>query len=58
VRRPQRPLSLKELCQCILAAGYRTASTDFANVLGVALKKMSNIQRIPGQGYMLKGGKA
>jgi hypothetical protein len=54
----KRPLSLKELCQCILAAGYRTASTDFANVLGVALKKMSNIQRIPGQGYMLKGGKA
>jgi hypothetical protein len=58
LQRSKRPMSLKELCQCVLGAGYRTASSDFANVLGVALKKMSNVRRIPGQGYVLKGDQA
>jgi hypothetical protein len=58
LKRSKRPLPLKELTERILAGGYQTVSTDFANVLGVALKKLENVKRIPGEGYLLEGPKA
>ncbi len=58
LKRSKRPLPLKELSERILAGGYETVSTDFANVLGVALKKLENVKRIPGEGYLLEGPKA
>jgi uncharacterized coiled-coil protein SlyX len=57
LKRSKRPLSLKVLSEKILADGYQTGSSDFANVLGVALKKMADVKRIPGEGYTLKAAK-
>jgi hypothetical protein len=58
LKRSKGPMSLKELSQKILAGGYKTGSTDFANVLGGALKKMKDVKRVPGKGYELKGAKS
>ena len=54
LKRAKRPLKAKELAARVLAAGYQTASNDFANVVSTALKKMAEVQRVPGQGYVLK----
>lgn len=49
----QRPLKAKELAEQALAAGYKTESKDFLNVIWVALGKM-DVENVPGQGYRLK----
>jgi hypothetical protein len=54
VQKSQRPLSSGELARQATAAGFQTKSADFANVVGVTLSKMDNVERVPGQGYRLK----
>jgi hypothetical protein len=50
----RQPQGSGQLAQLILATGYKTHSKDFASVVSVALTKMTNLERIPGQGYRLK----
>lgn len=52
--RSNRPLPSKELARRILRSGYETKSSDFKNVVWVALSKMENVERIPREGYRLK----
>jgi uncharacterized coiled-coil protein SlyX len=54
LRRSERPLGGTELARQAKAAGYRTASQDFAKVVWVGLAHMDNVKRIPGEGYILK----
>ncbi len=50
-----RPLKARELADRALAAGYKTESKDFVNVVWVALGKM-DLEKVPDQGYRLKKG--
>jgi hypothetical protein len=52
-----RPLPVRELAAQVKAAGYRTKSKDFVNVIWVAIGKLDNVENVPGQGYRLKRGK-
>ena len=54
LRKSKRPLGSGELAQQALAAGYRTTSADFTNVVGVMLRKMDNVEYVAGKGYRLK----
>ena len=54
LRRSERPLGGTELARQAKAAGYRTASQDFAKVVWMALANMDTVKRIPGEGYVLK----
>jgi chromosome segregation ATPase len=48
-----KPLMPRELAEKAQEAGYPTSSNNFSNVVQVTLTKM-NVQRIPGEGYVLK----
>jgi hypothetical protein len=37
------------------AAGYRTTSKDFPQVVWVTLSKMNNVENVSGKGYQLRG---
>jgi hypothetical protein len=54
LQKSQRPLRSGELAEQAKAAGVRSQSKDFTNLVAVTLHKLSNVQRIPGQGYRLK----
>jgi uncharacterized coiled-coil protein SlyX len=54
LRRSKRPVGGTELARQAQAAGYRTASQDFAKVVWVMLATMDNVERVPGEGYRLK----
>jgi len=54
LQKSKRPLNGGELARQAQAAGYRSASKKFADVVWVALGKMDNVERVPGEGYRLK----
>jgi hypothetical protein len=49
-----RPLRAKELADKAMAAGYKTESRDFVNVVWDALGKIKEVENVRGQGYRLK----
>ncbi len=49
-----KPLSGSKLAQRALAAGYKTQSTKFVDLVWTALGQMDNVERLPQQGYRLK----
>jgi hypothetical protein len=49
-----RPLKARELAAQALAAGYRTASKEFTNLVWDALGKLPGVENVRGQGYRLK----
>ena len=53
-----RPMSTNELAEQVLKCGYETKSKDFKNVIWSSISQMKNIERVPGEGYRLKKGKA
>jgi hypothetical protein len=57
LKRARRPLPLKDLVAKVLAEGYQSSSKDFANVVGVLLKKMPEVRRVPDEGYALTNGR-
>jgi hypothetical protein len=54
LKKSRQPQGSGQLARQILATGYQTASKDFATVVSVALNKLPNLERVPGQGYRLK----
>jgi hypothetical protein len=51
------PLLVRDLAKRALAAGYRSISKDFDNVVKATLGKMEELVNVPGKGYRLKKGK-
>jgi hypothetical protein len=49
----RRPLPARELAAQALAAGYRTKSRDFTDVVRTALGQMGNVENVKGQGWRL-----
>ncbi len=56
LRKSGRTMAVGELAQQALAAGYRTRSGNFKNVIWVELGKMLEVERDPKGGYRLKKG--
>jgi hypothetical protein len=54
LRQSQQPLSGSELARRAQAAGYKSDSKDFTNVVWVMLRKMDNVEHVPNKGYRLK----
>jgi hypothetical protein len=54
LRRARRPLKAQELAEQALKAGHQTSSKSFVDVVGVALSRMDNLERVPGRGYRLR----
>ena len=50
----KRPMPARELAEQVLAAGYKTKSKNFMEVMWVALSQMNNVRNVPGKGYVLK----
>ena len=48
------PIKSRDLAELVQAAGYRTGSGDFCNVVGVTLSRMRDVERIPGHGYRMR----
>ena len=55
--RSKGPLLVRDLAKRALAAGYRSASKDFENVVQVTVGRMDDLVNVPGKGYRLKKGK-
>ena len=53
-----RPLSAQELTDKVIEKGYESKSKDLKNVIWTSIKKLAGVERIPGEGYRLKKGKA
>jgi hypothetical protein len=53
-----RPLSAQELADKVIESGYESKSKDFKNVIWVSIGKLASAERVPGEGYRLKKGKA
>ena len=53
-----RPLGAQELADQVIQNGYETKSKDLKNVIWVSIKKLATVERVPGEGYRLKKGKA
>ena len=51
------PLLVRDLAKRALAAGYRSTSKDFDNVVQVTVGRMDDLVNVPGKGYRLKKGK-
>jgi hypothetical protein len=51
------PLLVRDLAKRALAAGYRSTSKDFDNVVKVTVSKMDDLVNVPGKGYRLKKGR-
>lgn len=51
----EKPLTARELADRVLATGFITSSTHFANVVQVTLSRMKEVASIPGEGYRIKG---
>lgn len=51
------PLLVRDLAKRALAAGYRSISKDFDNVVKATVGKMDELVNVPGKGYRLKKGK-
>jgi len=51
------PLLVRDLAKRARAAGYRSASKDFENVVQVTVARMDDLVNVPGKGYRLKKGK-
>ncbi len=49
-----KPLGGGELARRALAAGYKSTSKHFPNVVWVVVGKMENVEHVKGQGYRLK----
>jgi hypothetical protein len=58
LRKNNRPMAAREVAEQALAAGYRTTSKDFTNVVWVALGRLNEVENLPGGGYRLKKVKA
>jgi len=58
LQKSRKPLSAAELAKRARAAGYRTNSAKFSNVVWAMLGEMDNLERVPGQGYRFKKGQA
>jgi hypothetical protein len=54
LRKSKRPLTGAELAEQAQAAGYRSNSRDFRQVVWVMLSRMDNIENVAGKGYRLK----
>jgi hypothetical protein len=50
-------LLVRDLAKRALAAGYRSTSKDFDNVVQVTVGRMDDLVNVPGKGYRLKKGK-
>jgi hypothetical protein len=57
LERSKGPLLVRDLAKRALAAGYRSISKDFDNVVKAAVGKMDDLVNVPGKGYRLKKGK-
>jgi hypothetical protein len=57
LKKRRQPLGSGQLARQILATGFKTNSKDFATVVSVALNKLPNLERVPGQGFRFKKGK-
>jgi hypothetical protein len=57
LERSKGPLLVRDLAKRALAAGYRSASKDFENVVQVTVARMDDIVNVPGKGYRLQKGK-
>ncbi len=57
LERSKGPLLVRDLAKRALAAGYRSASKDFENVVQVTVGRMDDLVNVPGKGYRLKKGK-
>ena len=53
-----RPLSAQELVEGVTQSGYESKSKDLKNVIWTSLGKLATVERVAGQGYRLKKGKA
>jgi len=51
------PVLVRDLAKRALAAGYRSTSKDFDNVVQVTVGRMDDLVNVPGKGYRLKKGK-
>ena len=47
----KQPLTGTELAAQAQAAGYRSKSNNFSQVVSVMLSRMDNIENVPGRGY-------
>jgi hypothetical protein len=57
LERSKSPLVARDLAKKAVAAGYRSTSKDFENVVQVTLFRMDDVVNMPGKGYHLKKGK-
>jgi hypothetical protein len=54
LERSKGPLLVRDLAKQALAAGYRSESKDFENVVQVTVTRMDGLVNVPGKGYRLK----
>jgi hypothetical protein len=54
LQKSSKPLTGSELAARALAAGYRSTSKNFVDVVWVAAGNIDNVENVPGQGYRLK----
>jgi hypothetical protein len=54
LERSKGPLLVRDLAKQALAAGYRSESKDFENVVQVTVARMDGLVNVPGKGYRLK----
>lgn len=53
----REPIGARELARQALAAGYKTKSKNFTDVIWVALGKMGTVENVQGKGWRLKRAK-
>jgi hypothetical protein len=51
-----KPMTSGEVARAAEKAGYKSQSGDFANLVGVTLRRMDNVKHYKGKGYLLKRG--
>jgi hypothetical protein len=57
LERNKGPLLIRDLAKQALAAGYRSKSKDFGNVVQVTVGRMNELVNVRGKGYRLRKGK-
>ena len=54
LQKARKPLAARELAEQALAAGYRTQSKDFTDVVWTALGQLDGVENVKGQGWRLR----